>query len=94
MQSKSAGQVVNNLTLHKFAQSEEDFLAICRCDCILIKVERNIFSNLEELKEKKRKELIASHLMNVFPIIAKNYSLGKITERSIDAANECEVIKG
>ena len=60
--------------------NEHDFTAVCKTDCLLLRIDQQIFSLLHHQKLQKQKDQLADFLCCKFPIFHDFYSIIRLKE--------------
>lgn len=92
--SRAAGQLVNDLAKDDRKLVTEPFTAMCKSDCILMRLDNSMFYNLRQQQLRKNKEEFGSELLKLFPPIRRFYLDSKINEMSTYIAKKVSMQKG
>ena len=56
--------------------------AVCKSDCVILVLNRDVFEILEKKKQQKKKSELAQFLVDKIPTFLKHYSLYRLTDNA------------
>ena len=61
-----------------------EYSALCRTDCILLRINQEVFHKLHRKKMEQQKLTLAQFLTNRIPQFLRNYTFHRITDLAYD----------